>query len=52
MHFFHMGKNKNEIINMLRCSDGSYRTIKNRIKKEFRIDMACNDVEAFIKCMR
>lgn len=50
--FFHMGKNKNEIINMLRCSDGSYRTIKNRIKKEFRIDMACNDVEAFIKCMR
>lgn len=49
---FHMGKNKNEIISMLRCSDGSYRTMKNRIKKEFQIDVAYNDVEAFVKDMR
>lgn len=50
--FFHMGKNKNDIISILRCSDGSYRTMKNRIKKEFQIDAAHNDVEAFVKSMR
>lgn len=33
---------------MLRCSDGSYRTLKNRIKKGLQIDVACSDVEGFV----
>lgn len=36
---------------MLRCSDGSYRTIKNRIKKELQIGAECKDVEAFVRSM-
>lgn len=43
-----MGKNKNEIIKLLRCSDGSYRTMKNRIKKGLGFDTN-NDVEICIK---
>lgn len=45
---FRIGKNKKEIMDMLRCSDGSYRTLKNRIKKGLQIDVACNDVEGFV----
>lgn len=29
-----MGKEKQDIINSLRCSDGAYRTLKNRIKSK------------------
>lgn len=29
-----MGKEKQDIINLLRCSDGAYRTLKNRVKSK------------------
>lgn len=49
---FRLDKKKHEIMDMLRCSDGSFRTIKNRIKKELRICPECSNIEDFVKNMR
>lgn len=38
-----MGKNKQDIINSLKCSDSSYRTIKNRIKSKLKLTSEYRD---------
>ena len=47
--FFRMGKEKQDIINILQCSDSSYRTIKNRIKNKLKINSSHYDIEYWIK---
>lgn len=44
-----MGKEKPEIIDLLRCSDGSYRTLKNRIKSKLCIDIYKCEIEEYMK---
>lgn len=44
-----MGKGKQKIINLLRCSDGSYRTLKNRIKSKLCTDIYKYEFEEYIK---
>lgn len=47
-----MGKDKQDIINLLHCSDGSYRTIKNRIKNKINIKTEYHDIDYLIKELR
>mgnify|MGYP000757714980 FL=1 len=44
-----MGKEKQEIIAILQCSDGSYRTIKNRIKSKLTFLSSRYELEKSIK---
>lgn len=44
-----MGKEKQEIINILQCSDGAYRTIKNRIKCKLHLLSSKNELYKQIK---
>ena len=47
-----MGKEKTDIFEILRCSDGAYRTLKNRIKGKLRIPSDESCIEAWIKGIR
>lgn len=47
-----MGKDKQDIINLLHCSDGSYRTIKNRVKNKINIKTEYHDIDYLIKELR
>lgn len=49
--FVRMGKRKQEILKLLQCSDGSYRTIKNRIKHKINITNSESEVEDYIKAL-
>lgn len=45
----HMQKEKQDIINLLHCSDGSYRTIKNRIKGKLHMETSEYEFEEYIR---
>lgn len=47
--FIRMQKGKQDIINLLHCSDGSYRTIKNRIKGKLHMETSEYEFEEYIK---
>lgn len=47
--FIRMQKGKQDIINLLHCSDGSYRTTKNRIKGKLHMEASEYEFEEYIK---
>lgn len=47
--FYRMGKEKQDIICLLRCSDNAYRTMKNRIKNELMLEQGIPEVEKRVR---
>lgn len=47
--FYRMGKDKKDIICLLRCSDSAYRTMKNQIKNELTLEQGIHEIEKKVR---